>query len=470
MVELSKPLTYLINRCLEKSIFPSSEKIARISPIYKSSEHNLLTNYRPISILPVLSKVFELIVHEQLYTYLENNNLLSNVQFGFRRNRSTQHAVTLLSDHIRTSTDNQMYTGVVFLDLSKAFDTVDHGCLLSKLSAHGIENYELRWFENYLFNRKQYVTYQACQSEYQTVNTGVPQGSILGPLLFILLMNDIESSLLKCQILLYADDTVIYFSDKNIEQIQKILNEDISNINRWFIDNYLSINLKKGKTEFVLFGSSKRLTKANDVVISINDVPITQTSEYEYLGITFDPTLSFTKHFDLIYKKISSRIKLLNRIRSDISPYVAESIFRMTIAPIFYYCSNIFIGNTMSRLQLLQNRAYQISFKGKNVNTWSTVVSERNRRCVTDVFKSINGLSPINFNNYFNKMIHECNTRGNGASLRLPKVKTETGRRTFMFQGALCFNKLPFHLQHEISLVQFKTKLKKNVLNNINLV
>ena len=137
--QLSKPLASLINKCIAQSVFPSSEKLAKVKPIYKSAEQNQMCNYRPISVIPVLSKVFEPTVHHQLYDYLDENNLLSNVQFGFRKNRSTQHAVTLLADHIRTHMDKGKLTGAVFLDLSKAFDTVDHGCLLSKLNAYGIQ-------------------------------------------------------------------------------------------------------------------------------------------------------------------------------------------------------------------------------------------------------------------------------------------------------------------------------------------
>ena len=181
--EIAGPLSNLINRCLEMAIFPCAEKCSKITPVYKSGEKTIMDNYRPISILPVISKVFERVVHNELYDYLEANNVLSERQFGFRKRSSTQHAVTFFSDFIRTNMDRGLMTGAVFIDLRKAFDTVDHERLLSKLLNYGIKNKELCWFESYLFGRTQIVSYDGALSESQAISCGVPQGSILGPLL-----------------------------------------------------------------------------------------------------------------------------------------------------------------------------------------------------------------------------------------------------------------------------------------------
>ncbi len=157
--ELAGSLTYLINSCLEQSVFPDTEKYAKIIPVYKSGKRSSMDNYRPISILPVLSKVFEKVVQKQLYEYLEKNSLLFPNQFAFRKHRSTQHPVTLLSDHIRGHMDKGELTGAVYIDLRKAFDMIDHGRLLSKLPCYGIRGRELIWLENYLFGRKQFVVF-----------------------------------------------------------------------------------------------------------------------------------------------------------------------------------------------------------------------------------------------------------------------------------------------------------------------
>ena len=191
-----------------------------MSVTYKSEERSLLDNYRPISILPVLSKVFERVIHRQLYAYLEQNDLLSKNQFGFRTKSSTQHAVTKLLDPIRQNMDKGLMTGAVFVDLRKAFDTVDHARLLSKLTIYGIRNEELLWFEDYLF-RTQFVAFDGIESLVQPISRGVPQGLILGPLLFVLLINDIDIHLKYCEIILYADDTVIYYADKTSKKKSK---------------------------------------------------------------------------------------------------------------------------------------------------------------------------------------------------------------------------------------------------------
>ena len=159
--EITAPLAYLINSCLEESVFPRAEKCAKITPVFKSGNRSSMDNYRPISVLPVLSKVFERVVYNQLYKYLEKNSLLSENQFAFRRNRSTQHPVTYLSDYIRKHMDQGELTGAVFIDLRKAFDIIDHGRLLSKLPCYGINGRELTWFENYLFKREQFVSYNS---------------------------------------------------------------------------------------------------------------------------------------------------------------------------------------------------------------------------------------------------------------------------------------------------------------------
>ena len=269
--ELAVPLSHLINRCLAHSVFPTAEKCAKITPIHKSDEKTVMdNNYRPISVLPVLSKVFERIVHHQLYTYLEENNLLSDCQFGFRRKSSTEHAVTYFSDLIKTSMDEGKQTGAVFVDLRKAFDTIDHATLIAKLPIYGVHGKELTCFESYLFNRQQFVSCQGIFSERQSVRCGVPQGSILGPLLFTIVINDITEQVKECRILLYADDTVIFTSDKDSKRIEEILNTEFNNVATWFTNNNLVLNSKKTKTESVLFGTHQKLAKSEKVSISLN--------------------------------------------------------------------------------------------------------------------------------------------------------------------------------------------------------
>ena len=187
-------------------------------------------NYRPISVLPVISKVFEWVVQNQLYDYLEANYMLSERQFGFRNRSSAQHAVTVFSDFIKTNKDKGLMTGAVFIDLRQAFDTVDHARLLPKLPIYGIKNKKLCWFESYLFERKQIVSYDGALSESQAISYGVPQGFFLGPLLFTLLMNDIDKNLRECEMTLHADDSVLHVGGKSCDVIEENLNSDLEKL------------------------------------------------------------------------------------------------------------------------------------------------------------------------------------------------------------------------------------------------
>ncbi|CAB3993279.1 Hypothetical predicted protein [Paramuricea clavata] len=195
------PLAHIINMSLCTGVIPSEWKVAKVIPVHKKGPINDFDNYRPISILPAVTKVMERIVHDQLMNYLEINHLINDSQFGFRPKRSTQLAVTLLLDKVRANMDKGLLTGMVFIDLSKAFDTVSHSNLLNKLTRFGIKSYELEWFTNYLFNRSQCVSFDGSLSEKFKVTSGVPQGSILGPLLFILYINDIDDHLISAQII-----------------------------------------------------------------------------------------------------------------------------------------------------------------------------------------------------------------------------------------------------------------------------
>ena len=229
---IARPLTHIINLSLSTGIVPGDWKKGKIVPIYKSGSIKNVDNYRPITILPIASKVLEKCVHSQVLNHLEDNKLLSDAQF---------------LDDIRKNMDKGQLTGAIFIDLRKAFDTLSHSLIISKLPEYGIIGVGREWFTNYLYARQQCVSLNGERSSFNPVNCGVPQGSILGPLLFIMHFNEIKASLKHCNLLMYADDTVIYYSHKNMEQIEEKLQVDFTNITSWLEDNQLVINLKKGK-------------------------------------------------------------------------------------------------------------------------------------------------------------------------------------------------------------------------------
>jgi len=254
---LSVPLSHVINLSLDTGQFPQEWKAAKIIPLHKSGSTTIFDNYRPISVLPIVSKVIEKIVHKQLMNFLDENKLLSTRQFGFRAKMSTELAATLLLDDIRKNVDKGQLVGAVFVDLSKAFDTISHSKLLTKLPSYGIDGKERTWFEDYLFNRSAQVSYNDVLSEAQQLKSGVPQGSILGPLLFVLFFNDI-TDIIDTNIVKYADDTVIYWADKDVTNLSKILTNEMAKLEKWMDENELILNAKKGKTEVLVFGTAQR--------------------------------------------------------------------------------------------------------------------------------------------------------------------------------------------------------------------
>ena len=246
-----EPLTYLINMSIAQGIFLEPLKIARIIPIFKGENEQLVQNYRPISVLPILSKIsFEKIVAAYVTEFLEDNHIFHQYQ-NIRKNHSTSHAIITLVEKVSKALDTGKYVVAIFLDLKKAFDTVDHIILLEKLECYGIRGNIHSWFKSYLNNRSQYVEYNNAKSEIKHITHRVPQGSNLGPLLFIIYMNDFFRSSDLLFSILFADDTSVFIEGTHFDDITQVLNLELENINSWLKANKLTVNLKK--THYIMF-------------------------------------------------------------------------------------------------------------------------------------------------------------------------------------------------------------------------
>ena len=258
----------------------------------------LFSNYRPVSVLPVFSKVLEILMYNRLITYINQNHLLYNLQFGFQKGKSTHMALITLIDKISEALDNGDFVIGVFLDFSKAFDTVDHSILLKKLHIYGIRGLVLQWFESYLSSRVQYVTYNSIKSERET-KCGVPQGSILGPLLFLIYINDLATVSRNSLPILFADDTNIFSTGKNLNELRESLNEDLVNIEEWLRCNRLSLHVLK--TNYMIFATKNKLS--HDVDIFVNNVRIERVYVTKFLGVQFDSKLNWKNHIEYTCKK-----------------------------------------------------------------------------------------------------------------------------------------------------------------------
>ena len=302
-----KPLTLIINQTLTSGIFPDTLKIAKIIPLFKKGDKTLLENYRPISILPAISKIFERIMFNQIHNHFSMHNLFHSGQYGFRANHSTQFAALELIDRITQG--NMPIT--IFMDLSKAFDTLNHDILIYKLKSYGLSEAALKLMQSYLTNRKQYVEINNTQSTKNDITVGVPQGSILGPLLFIIYINDIIHSSTVFRFIIFADDTTLYTTLNTQEDINDILNDELLKINNWLKVNKLSLNV--AKTKAMLFHMPQK--RILNLRLKIAGSNIEFIENFNFLGITINKHLNWTKHMDILSVKIAKTVGILNTLK-----------------------------------------------------------------------------------------------------------------------------------------------------------
>ena len=328
-----------------------------MKPLFKKNSRSEVGNYRPVSILSVVSKLLEKAVYVQLESYLTENNLLYNLQSGFRGSYSTDTCLTYLTDHIRSQMSAGNYTGMVLLDLQKAFDTVDHEILLNKLQAMGIHELSVNWFRSYLSQRYQTVSVNQVDSKAMRITCGVPQGSILGPLLFLCYVNDMPTSV-GCNLLLYADDSVLFTSGKDPQVISDILSKELESCRQWLIDNKLSLHL--GKTESILFGSKIKLSRVDEYKVSCDGKVIKPTESVKYLGVTLDKSLSGESVVESIIKKASSRLSFLYRQGHFLNERTRKTLCTALIQCHFDYCCSSWYSalsqKLQKRLQIMQNK------------------------------------------------------------------------------------------------------------------
>lgn len=460
--KIAKHIAYIINLSLQTASVPSDWKTAVVTPIHKSGSLTDANNYRPISVLPVVSKILEKAVQQQLTNYLEENNLLSTKQFGYRKNRSTEIAATLFIDNIRKACDKGLVSGAIFVDLSKAFDTLGHENLLYKLENFGIKGIALRWFTDYLFSRQQVVKFNNKLSDPSGLMCGVPQGSILGPILFLMFFNDFEQCLKSCDVIQFADDTVIYYSAKTVASVQENLNTELKNISTYFENNQLIINLKKGKTECMLMGTAKRLANGpEELELYYNNKKINCTTEYKYLGTHIDRTLNLGGNFDQKVKKTSSKLYLLKRLRPLLTQDAAITVYKSYVLSALKFNCIVQLNLTRTQKNCLKNLGTRASvILNSEV---SSIEHEIYRHATKLVRKCIEGTVCDNLKHYFFINQHNKRTRNNQL-ITLPKVRLELARSGFFFMGAKLYNLLPREIKQSES--DFNNNIKNFDFSN----
>ena len=370
---IAPTLAIIINQSLCTGIFPDELKIAQVKPLYKKDDPNVFDNYRPISLLPVISKVFEKVVYIQLYEYMVRNKLLYASQYGFRQEHSTELASLEFTDQVMHHLDNNEIPLTIFLDLSKAFDTLDHDILLDKLRYYGVKHASLNWFQSYLCNRYQYVDYNGTVSSKLPLSTGVPQGSILGPLMFIIYMNDIYKVSDKFHSILYADDTTLEsplctfdtsaLNHKyNVDMLSSNINFELSLIYEWLCLNKLSLNVKK--TKFMLFHNRQRKIENITPTLSINGNEIERVTDFNFLGLTIDQHMSWNSHINKVSVKITKTLGILSRLKRFLPQDILLMIYNSLIMPHIQY-GILCWGHKSGRILTLQKRAMRLITNSK---------------------------------------------------------------------------------------------------------
>ena len=363
---LALPISQIWNLSIKLATFPSNCKIAKITPLYKKGCRTDPKNYRPISLLPIVSKVIEKVVHQQLQEYLDNNEILYKFQSGFRSNHSTDTCLSYLSDKILSGFDGGLLTGVIAIDLQKAFDTIDHKILLNKMKFLGFSETVIQWFNSYLSDRIFKINLNITLSVPAKINCGVPQGSILGPLLFSLYVNDMSQAV-NSELYLYADDACLLFQHRDSKVINEQLNEDFAHLCDWFVDNKLSIHFGEDKTKCILFASKNKIKKIGKLTISYNNIEIKQHHRLSYLGALLDVTMSGVDMAHGVIRKINNRLKFLHRKDQFLNYKLRRLLCNALIQPSFdYVCSSWYVNLTKKmklRLQATQNKCIRFCLR-----------------------------------------------------------------------------------------------------------
>ena len=471
---IAEPLMYLCNQSLSEGLFPMELKLANVIPLYKSDDSFVFNNYRPVSLLCVISKVFEKVMYNRLLEFLETYKILTNSQFGFRKSYSTYMALMTLMDRLITSLVNDEHVIGMFLDFSKAFDTVDHAILLKKMYHYGIRGNALKWFESYLSNRKQYVTYNGISSVTKTVMCGVPQGSILGPLLFLIYINDLCSVCKHTFPILFADDTNLFSSGTEIKTLETNINNELSHISIWLKVNKLSLNIKK--THYMIF--RKRKKDSLNVKLSIDGELINEVDQIKFLGVLIDNKLTWKQHIAYVSGKIARGIGMIIKARQYLNKQGLISLYYSFIYPYLTYCNHIW-GSTsktsLKRLTTLQNKAVRI------------IAHARWRASSDPIYKHLNIMKLAHINTYLigrfmfrisigkvpesltsllkkNSDYHSYSTRI--ADLyHVPCVKLDLSKTGIKYRGTSIWNLIALE---EINLEVSEAVFKKNLIRMLN--
>lgn len=444
-------LTHIFNLSIQKGIYPDMLKISEVIALYKKGKKILPENYRPISLLDIFDKIFERLLYKRIVVFFNKYNMLFQYQFGFRENHSTVLALIEITDKIKKHIDKNEFTIGIFLDLCKAFDSVDHSILLSKLKYYGVRGLAYSLLSSYLSNRKQYTVINNVKSDTRNIGYGVPQGSVLGPLLFLIFINDIQYCTNDQHLRLFADDTGIFVYGKNllstIEMAQSILNK----LQEWFKHNKLTISVNK--CAWMIFHGKRKKIPENLPSLYMNNVEMIRVNSYKYIGLTLDSTLSWAPHVNSLCTTLNRYFGIFYHIRHKIPKYMVRQLYFSTIFSHINYGLELYgscASHLIQKLQVKQNSLLKLLLKHERLYSTDKLHSDLDIMKIDDLFK-VKILSfvyeclsqstiPL-FHDYFqlHHNVHTHDTR-NRLTLSQPLTKTAIGHSALNVYGASLWN------------------------------
>jgi len=457
----------LINMSFNESVFPEGLKLAIVTPIYKAGDINYLGNYRPISVLPIFSKVIEIAMKNRLYSFLTKYKFFSENQFGFIKGKGTEDALLKFTTLIYESLNNNLKTIAIFIDISKAFDSVNHNILLRKLYLAGIRGNQHDWFKSYLSNRKQIVRLNNFESDSLIIKKGVPQGSILGPLLFIIFINDLCNLPLFGKIITYADDTVLIYSGKTKILLNEMIKSDLDKIKNWFLANDLVIN--SDKTKYINFNLMP--DHANDLVIkyhilcqetdsNCNCPLISKVENIKYLGLFVDQSFKWNYHVKKVNDKLRFFIYAFYHLKKFLSSSFLKQIYFSWVQSIIQYGILSWGGDYFNNIKPLLNTQKRLI----KIITFKTEISE-------NLFLNARKLYIYNILIYLYKNRSVCKIKEpvsyslrNKFIYEIPKLNREIFRKSFAYLAPKIYNSLPENIQNSVNITTFKRELKMYII------
>ena len=477
---ISSTISDLVNLSYETHEFPTMMKKATITALHKKKDINMISNYRPISILPAISKVFEKSATNQLATYLEQNNILSRNQHAYRRRHSTVTCLAEVVDYLYNLVDNKKHSAVISLDLSKAFDSISHQLLLNKLSNQGLSENSILWIKSYLSERKQVTKFKDYTSTEELVTAGVPQGSIMGPLLFLCFTNDLYEKFDECKVVSYADDTQIIVHSTNLLQLKSKIKNTILKAQDWYTKNSMKNNIDK--TEILIINSNKLNLKNTTFKFKENgkNIKIRPSQKIEVLGIILDDQLNWTPQSNRIKRNAFNSIRHLHRINHLLPVELRIQLYNSLVLPLLDYADVIWggCGEANSRkMQITQNFAIRSITGAKKYESATESFRklkflnlEQRRMIHNAVFanKSLLHLNPVNISMRY---LEQCplgdkNTRSNAkGTLNLPPHKTAKYQQSPFYRCVKAWNSCPDNIPTNNPKI-FKSTLQKQMINS----